>query len=60
VTFAASRSGVAVTPIDPSLTTAEAGHRLVDSAARVLVRDGTAVEVGGVAVIDPKGVPIRP
>jgi long-chain acyl-CoA synthetase len=43
--FAAWRLGAAVTPINPALTAAEAGHQLTDSGAKVLVSaDGAAVD----------------
>jgi acyl-CoA synthetase (AMP-forming)/AMP-acid ligase II len=40
--FAAWRLGAAVTPINPALTAAEAGHQLADSGAKVLVDAGAA------------------
>jgi long-chain acyl-CoA synthetase len=51
VMFAAWRVGAALTPINPSLTSAEASYQIVDSGARLLVCNGTAIEVGGVAVL---------
>src|SRR5262245_29835720 len=50
--FAAWRVGAALTPINPSLTTAEASYQIVDSGARLLVADGQAVDAPGVAVLD--------
>jgi acyl-CoA synthetase (AMP-forming)/AMP-acid ligase II len=41
--FAAWRLGAAVTPINPALTAAEAGHQIADSGAKVLVGVDAAV-----------------
>jgi long-chain acyl-CoA synthetase len=43
--FAAWRLGAAVTPINPALTAAEAGHQIADSGAKVLVGvDATVID----------------
>ena len=50
--FAAWRIGAALTPINPSLTAAEAGYQIVDSGARLLVADGHPIDAPGVVVLD--------
>ncbi|WP_128377166.1 class I adenylate-forming enzyme family protein [Streptomyces cavernae] len=41
VMFAVWRLGAAVTPVNPELTDAEARHQIEDSAAKVVITDGT-------------------
>jgi long-chain acyl-CoA synthetase len=60
VMFAAWRIGAALTPINPSLTAAEAGYQIVDSGARLLVCNGAPAGVGGVAILNVADLPTSP
>lgn len=55
--FAAWRLGAGLTPINPSLTVSEATYQIEDSRARVLVHEGTAIEIAGVAMIEAAELP---
>jgi acyl-CoA synthetase (AMP-forming)/AMP-acid ligase II len=56
--FAAWRLGAALTPINPSLTPGEATYQIEDSRARVLVHEGTDIEIAGVAKIEAAELPV--
>jgi acyl-CoA synthetase (AMP-forming)/AMP-acid ligase II len=58
--FAAWRLGAALTPINPSLTPGEATYQIEDSRARVVVHEGTDIEIAGVAKIGAAGLPVSP
>jgi long-chain acyl-CoA synthetase len=49
--FAAWRLGAALTPINPSLTAGEARFQISDSGARVVVHDGSGLDVPGVDMV---------
>ncbi len=49
--FAAWRLGAAITPINPGLTSKEATHQVVDSAAKLIVNDGGESPVQGVRAL---------
>jgi len=58
--FAAWRLGAALTPINPSLTPGEATYQIEDSRARVLVHEGTDIEIAGVAKFEATELPVAP
>jgi acyl-CoA synthetase (AMP-forming)/AMP-acid ligase II len=58
--FAAWRLGAALTPINPALTAGEVAYQIEDSGARVVVHEGAALEVPGVAAIEVAGLPVTP
>lgn len=58
--FATWRLGAALTPINPSLTAPEARFQIEDSAARIVVHEGTAPAVGGVMLLDVDALPHTP
>ncbi len=55
--FAAWRMGVAVTPVNPALTTGEAGYQLADSGAKVLIAD--AASAGKLSGTDIRLIPVE-
>jgi long-chain acyl-CoA synthetase len=58
--FAAWRLAAALTPVNPSLTPGEAAYQIEDSGARVVVHEGGALEVDGVAMLDLGSLPSVP
>ena len=55
--FAAWRMGVAVTPVNPALTTGEASYQLEDSGAKVVIAD--AVSAGKLSGTNVRLVPVE-
>ena len=49
--FAAWRLGIAVTPINPSLTSKEATHQVIDSRARLVINEAGEVVVPGILAL---------
>jgi acyl-CoA synthetase (AMP-forming)/AMP-acid ligase II len=60
VMFATWRIGAALTPINPSLTAAEATFQVEDSAARALFHEGAALDLAGVTMIDVSSLTTMP
>ena len=54
--FAAWRMGVAVTPVNPALTTGEASYQLADSGAKLVIAD--AVSAGKLSGTDVRLIPV--